>query len=107
MAGQSRGVLTLVPVQSIPQIPVRSHASLLPSGLTFNSGDDPREKRVDVEKQDSPAAIEPTTKVIIQDAASQNKNCPFEAEICLVMRGNSRVGSSMKVKLKLPIFLIL
>lgn len=58
MAGQSRGVLTLVPAQSIPQIhagplPVRSHASLLPSGLACNRGDDPREKRVDAEKRDT------------------------------------------------------
>lgn len=62
---------------------------------------------MDPEKQDSPVAIKSTTKVIIRDAALQNKNCPLETEICLVIRGNSRVGSSMKVKLKLTIFLIL
>lgn len=56
----------------------------------------------------SPGVIKLTPKMIIQDTVVKAEIFFFlEQEICLLIRGNSHVGSSMEVKLKLTIFLIL
>lgn len=55
-----------------------------------------------------PGVIESIPKMIIQDTVVKAEIYIFlELEICLLISGNSHVGSCIEVKLKLTIFLIL